>query len=73
MFNLCREKFDITTIIVLDGLTPRYFSEKEKILEKSKNIWDKELFGDSNDNLKLELLKNYGVRFYHQEIVSHSS
>ena len=52
-------------IIVLDGLTPRYLSEKDKILEKSKNVWDKHQYGDSNDKLKLEFLKNYGVRFYH--------
>ena len=55
---------------MLDGLTPRYLSEKEKILEKSKNIWDKQQFGETNDNLKIEFLKNYGVRFYYQEILN---
>lgn len=49
---------------------PRYLSEKEKILEKSKNIWDKYQFGEHNENLKIEFLKNYGVRFYHQEILN---
>ena len=36
-----RKQYGISLIIVLDGLTPRYLSEKEKILEKSKNVWDK--------------------------------
>lgn len=57
-------------LIVLDGLTPRYLSEKDMILEKSKRIWDKVVYRESNDNLMIEILKNYGVRFYHQEIVS---
>jgi hypothetical protein len=57
---------------VLDGLTPSYLSAKEKILEKSKNVWLKQQAGDSNDKLKVEFLRNYGVRFYHQEILNAS-
>jgi hypothetical protein len=33
-----RKEFNIELIIVLDGLTPKYFTE-EKIIEKSHNIW----------------------------------
>lgn len=60
----------MSLLIVLDGLTPKYLSENEKILEKSKNIWDKHQYGESNDELKVELLRNYGVRFYYQEILN---
>jgi hypothetical protein len=57
-------------IIVLDGIIPQYLSDKDKILERSKNVWDKYGYNEDNDKLKVEMLKNYGVRFYHQEIVS---
>ena len=66
---LYRGKFGINLIIVLDGLIPRYLSDKDKILDRSKNVWDKHGYNDDNNNLKVEILKNYGVRFYHQEIV----
>jgi hypothetical protein len=55
---------------VLDGIIPQYLSDKDKILERSKNVWDKYGYNEDNDKLKVEMLKNYGVRFYHQEIVS---
>ena len=64
-----RGKFGINLIIVLDGLIPQYLSDKDKILNRSKNVWDKHSYNDDNDKLKVEILKNYGVRFYHQEIV----
>ena len=67
---LNREKYGINLVIVLDGLTPKYLSEKDKILEKSKNVWAKLTYNDSNENLKIEMIKNYGVRYYHQEIVT---
>lgn len=35
----CRKEFNIELIIVLDGLTPKYFTDEEKMLEKSSNIW----------------------------------
>jgi len=60
-----RERFGINSVIVLDGLTPKYLSEKDKILEKSKNVWAKLFYNDSNENLKIEMIKNYGVRYYH--------
>ncbi len=60
-----REKFGISLVIVLDGLTPKYLSEKDKILEKSKNVWAKLTYYESNENLKIEMIKNYGVRYYH--------
>ncbi len=28
-------------LIVLDGLTPKYLAEEDKILEKSQQIWHK--------------------------------
>lgn len=62
---ICREKYEINLVIVLDGLTPKYLSEKNKILEKSKNVWAKLTYNDSNENLKIEMIKNYGVRYYH--------
>jgi hypothetical protein len=65
-----RERYGINLVIVLDGVTPKYLSEKEKILEKSKNVWTKLTYNESNENLKIEMIKNYGVRYYHQEIVS---
>ena len=67
---MCRNKFSINLIIVLDGIIPQYLSDKDKILERSKNVWDKYGYNEDNDKLKVEMLKNYGVRFYHQEIVS---
>jgi hypothetical protein len=57
---------------VLDGIIPQYLSDKDKILERSKNVWDKYGYNEDNDKLKVEMLKNYGVRFYHQEIVRKS-
>jgi hypothetical protein len=53
----------------LDGIIPQYLSDKDKILERAKNVWDKHGYNEDNDKLKVEILKNYGVRFYHQEIV----
>ncbi len=70
---ICREKYGINLVIVLDGLTPKYLSEKNKILEKSKNVWAKLTYNDSNENLKIEMIKNYGVRYYHQEIVCYKA
>ena len=67
---LYRSKFSINLIIVLDGIIPQYLSDKDKILERSKNVWNKYGYNEDNDTLKVEILKNYGVRFYHQEIVS---
>lgn len=63
--NNHRNKYGITLIIVLDGLIPRYLSDKDKILEKSRSVWYKEQLGNDNDHLKEEILKNYGVRYYH--------
>lgn len=67
--KLFRNKFGINLIIVLDGIIPQYLSDKDKILERSKNVWDKHGYNEDNNKLKVEILKNYGVRFYHQEIV----
>lgn len=65
----------IELLIVLDGLTPKYLSEEDKVLKKSQAIWDtiQNSTGDMqnlNQELKNSISLAYGARFYYQEIVS---
>jgi len=41
-------------LIVLDGLTPKYLAEEERVLEKSYKIWDP-LFLQESSTLSKEL------------------
>ena len=65
-----REKFGITLLTVLQGMTPRYLSDKDKAIEKSLAVWSQATGHSSNDEVKGEILKSYGSNFYYQEIVS---
>ncbi len=53
----------------MDGITPKYFVEEEKILDKSFRVWDKALITEQNNHLNDEILRRFGVRFYQTEIV----
>jgi hypothetical protein len=55
----------------MEGLNPKYMAEKDLVLEKSKTVWDKVSSGSSKNDLNFEILKSYGLRFYHQEIVNY--
>ena len=49
---------------MLDGLTPKFFVEEDKILEKSFRVWDKAAITFENKELNDEILRRFGVRFY---------
>jgi hypothetical protein len=68
-----RDQYRINTVIVMEGLNPKYMAEKDLVLEKSKTVWDKVSSGSSKNDLNFEILKSYGLRFYHQEIVNYKS
>ena len=70
--NLFRS-FGIEPLVILDGITPKYFVEEEKILDKSFRVWDKVSLSANNQNLNEEVLRRFGARFYQQEIVSFTS
>jgi hypothetical protein len=57
----------------MDGLTPKYLAEEERVIKNSQSIWELLSNGgaDSAKDLKNAILSKYGVRFYYQEIVSH--
>jgi hypothetical protein len=54
----------------MDGLTPVFLSDREKTLDKSRNLWEKHSQQGNESDLREEILRNYGARYYHQEIVS---
>ncbi len=57
-------ELNIEPFIVLDGLTPKFFVEEDKILEKSFRVWDKAAITFENKELNDEILRRFGVRFY---------
>ena len=67
--SLSYRNLNIEPFIVLDGMTPKFFVEEERILEKSFRVWDKAAITDDNKELNDEILRRFGVRFYQQEIV----
>eukprot|EP00347_Sterkiella_histriomuscorum_P006973 403350735 len=65
----------IEPLIVLDGLTPKYLSEEDKVLKKSQDIWDTIQNSTSDIQILNQELKNsisiaYGARYYYQEIIN---
>ena len=66
-----KEKWNISVIVVLDGLKPACVSSEIRTLEKSLNVW-KELANGSISSADLfkRILDQYGSRFYDQEIIN---
>ena len=66
-------RYGITLVIVIDGLVPKYLSEKQQnILQKSWYVWDQLLTADeqNNQDLFFKILETYGSRCFMSEVIN---
>ena len=74
MLDELRKRFQVSTVVVLEGLKPASLAGNNDItpLKKSHAIWTEvqQMKGKSNLNVHRAILREYGSRFYQQEIIN---
>ena len=75
IINTFTTKWNISLVVVIDGLMPKYVSDRQNnsILQKSHIIWDKLKVSQENGNnqdLFMSLLENYGSRCFLTEMMN---
>jgi len=74
VINTLKKEWDITLLVVLDGLIPKFVSDKQtNILSKSLNIWDQLRLTNeqgTNEDLFMALLDTYGSRCFLAEVIN---
>ena len=55
----------------MDGITPSFFMDTEKIVHKANKGWQHLLDKDGEEKLKANILQSYGCRYFMNEIVLH--
>ena len=75
MLKQLRQRYQITAIVVSEGLKPACLANNNEItpLKKSHAVWqevEKMQKGKGNLNVYKAILREYGSRFYQQEIIN---
>lgn len=70
-----RSQYQIELLVVIDGLTPRFVSDKQpNILDKSKAVWQElgqvKSGSSTNERLFGTILETYGPRCFLSEIMN---